>query len=77
MSKTVSFDKNIIEPEIKRTCECAGCCGCSFLPCASAQSPIMWTSFRCKNVECKNYVCLYCIDYIDNEKKYCNYCLRK
>ena len=57
--KKVTFDKNIIDPPIKRCCDCTGCGGCNFLPCASKNSPIMWTDIRCKNNECKLYVCIY------------------
>ena len=75
--KKVRFDKDIKDPPIKRFCECTGCGGCSFLPCGSKDSPPMWTDIRCKIIDCQFYVCIYCIDVINNEKGFCNYCLRK
>ncbi len=68
MMKKVTFDKDIVDPAIKRFCECTGCYGCQFLPCGSKDSPIMWTDIQCKNNECRLYVCMYCID---NDKNHC------
>ena len=73
--KKVKFDKDVIEPVVKRCCECTGCNGCAFLPCGSSESPRMWTDIQCKNKDCMLYVCMYCFE--TNENMFCNYCLRK
>ena len=76
--KKVRFEDNTIDPPIKRFCECTGCSGCNGCGGPSIKSsPPTWTEIRCKNKDCRFYVCIYCIDIVNNVNGYCNYCLGK
>lgn len=73
-SKTVTFDSSVLDPDIKRPCECQVCYNCrnSLIKNKKQYCEIMG-KYKC--VICNEYRCLNCLSI--NDLNSCNNCLRK